>query len=350
MAALLPALLAPGLPPARATGYPDPGRANGSPGIPDRPSAAETAPCLHQGGEPTGQPVLVLHGTNGSSASALTAPFAKPLFGSGGSLDARKCFNIIPDSIGAGRPAKPSDGMRARFPDYNDDDMVLAQCRLVTEGLGIRHLRLLLGNSMGGMHASLWGTTYSEMADALVPMASQLTEMASRNGMLQRMISVAMRNDPDWKGGEYTTQPRAVQMADSFFGIAISGGTLAFQAEAQAPTREAADRLLDARLKAPLNGDANDVMYRWNALREYNPQELERIRVPVLAINSAADERSPPETGLMEQALARMPMARLHLIPASSEPRGHGTTGFTWLWAAEMGRFLTELPEPAAIR
>jgi homoserine O-acetyltransferase len=142
-------------------------------------------------GEPTGQPVLVLHGTNGSSASALTTPFVELLFGSGGPLDARKCFNIIPDSIAASRSAKPSDGMRARFPDYNDDDMVLVQCRLETEGLGIRHLRLVLGNSVGGMHASLWGTTYSEMADALVPMASQPTQMASRNGMLRRMISVA---------------------------------------------------------------------------------------------------------------------------------------------------------------
>jgi homoserine O-acetyltransferase len=342
-------LLTLGTPQARAASYPEPRQ--GEWVAPDfRFHTGQVLPELRLAyttiGEPTGQPVLVLHGTAGSAASVLTAPFAEPLFGPGGPLDAAKYFIVIPDSIGAGRSAKPSDGLRARFPEYNYDDMVLAQYRLVTEGLKIPHLRLVLGNSMGGMHAWLWGTTYPRMADALVPMASQPAEMSGRNWMLRRMIIDAVRNDPDWKGGDYTAQPRAVQVANAFFGIATSGGTLAFQA--QAPTREAADKLVDARLATPLSADANDVMYQWNASRDYNPQGLERIQVPVLAINSADDERNPPETGVMQQALARIPSARLYMIPASTETRGHGTTGFARFWAAELQRFLADLPEPVA--
>jgi homoserine O-acetyltransferase len=346
---LLGLLLASGTPEALAAGYPEPKqgewvakdfRFHTGEVLADMRLSYTTI------GEPTGQPVLVLHGTAGSAASVLTGPFAEPLFGPAGPLDAQKYFIIIPDSIGAGRSSKPSDGLRARFPEYNHDDMVLAQYRLVTEGLKIPHLRLVLGNSMGGMHAWLWGTTYPQMADALVPMASQPVEMSSRNWMLRRMIIDAVRNDPDWKGGDYTSQPRAVQIANAFFGIASSGGTLAWQA--QAPTRDAADKLLDARLATPLSGDANDVMYQWNASRDYNPRGLERIQVPVLAINSADDERNPPETGLMQQAMAKIPGARLHLIPASTETRGHGTTGFARFWAAELQRFMADLPEPSA--
>jgi homoserine O-acetyltransferase len=296
-------------------------------------------------GERTGLPVLILHGTAGSAASVLTAPFAEPLFGPEGPLDARKYFIIIPDSIGAGRSAKPSDGLRAKFPQYNYDDMVLAQQRLVTEGLGIRHLRLVLGNSMGGMHAWIWGTTYPAMMDGLVPMASQPTEMSSRNWMLRRMIIDAVRLDPDWKNGEYTSQPRALQAANVFFGIATSGGTQAFQA--LAPTREAADKLLNERLATPINGDANDILYQWNSSRDYSPKGLERIRMPVLAINSADDERNPPETGIMERSLALLPHARLYLIPASTETRGHGTTGFARFWANELRDFMAGLPAPA---
>src|SRR5215813_11747142 len=187
-------------------------------------------------GAPTGDPVLVLHGTGGSHANMLTREFAGELYGPGQPLDATRYFIILPDALGTGKSTRPSDGMRARFPNYNYDDMVLAQHRLVTEGLGIKHLRLVLGNSMGGMQTWIWGTTYPTFMDALVPMASQPTEMSSRNWMMRRMIIDAIKNDPDWNNGNYTTQPRSVKAATVFFAIATSGGTLAYQK--LAPTRE----------------------------------------------------------------------------------------------------------------
>src|SRR6476469_581392 len=192
-------------------------------------------------GEPSGEPVLLLHGTTGSGASRLSPAFAGELFGPGGALDASKHLIILPDAIGHGKSSKPSDGMRAKFPRYNYDDMVAAQYKLVTEGLNIRHVRLVLGNSMGGMQTWIWGITYPDFMDALVPMASQPTEMSSRNWMMRRLIIDAVRNDPDWKDGNYTTQPRAFQVANVFFSVATNGGTLAYQR--LAPTRELADKL-----------------------------------------------------------------------------------------------------------
>ncbi len=290
-------------------------------------------------GKPTGQPVLVLHGTAGSGASMLGQGFAGELFGKGQPLDAEKYFIILPDALGAGKSAKPSDGLRASFPRYNYDDMVAAQYRLVTEGLGIRRLRLVIGNSMGGMHAWIWGTTHPGFMDAIVPMASQPTEMSARNWMMRRMLIDAVRSDPEWNGGNYTKQPPALKVANAFFGIATSGGTLAWQA--QAPTRAAADKLVDDRLAAPFAADANDVLYQWDSSRDYNPApRLERITAAVLAINSADDERNPPETGLMAQSMARIAGARLLLIPASAETRGHGTTGMAKFWARDLGQFL----------
>ena len=294
-------------------------------------------------GEPTGQPVLMLHGTAGSAANMLTPAFAGALFGPGQPLDATKYFIILPDALGAGKSTKPSDGMRAKFPRYNYDDMVLAQYRLVTEHLGIKRLRLVMGNSMGGMHAWIWGTTYPEMMDALVPMASQPTEMSSRNWMMRRLMIDAVRNDPDWKGGDYTTQPRALQVANVFYGIATNGGTLAHQQ--QAPTREAADKLLDGRLAAPFTADANDFLYQWDSSRDYNTApRLERMKAALLVINSADDERNPPETGLMDAALKRVPGARYHLIPASAETRGHGTTGMAKFYVRELEALLRDAP------
>ncbi len=294
-------------------------------------------------GEPTGQPVLILHGTAGSAANMLTQAFAGALFGPGQPLDATKYYIILPDALGAGKSTKPSDGMRAKFPRYNYDDMVLAQYRLVTEHLGIKRLRLVMGNSMGGMHAWIWGTTYPEMMDALVPMASQPTEMSSRNWMMRRLMIDAVRNDPDWKGGDYTTQPKAIQVANVFYGIATNGGTLAYQQ--QAPTREAADKLLDGRLAAPFPADANDFLYQWDSSRDYNPApRLERMKAALLVINSADDERNPPETGLMDAALKRVPGAAYHLIPASAETRGHGTTGMAKFYVNELEALLRRAP------
>jgi homoserine O-acetyltransferase len=221
-------------------------------------------------GEPSGQPVLVLHGTAGSGAAMLTPAFAGELFGAGQPLDATKYFIILPDAIGAGKTTKPSDGMRAKFPQYNYDDMVDAQYRLLKEGLGIKHLRLVLGNSMGGMHAWLWGEKYPDYMDALVPMASQPTAMASRNWMMRRLIIDTIKNDPDWQGGNYTSQPKQIRAANAFFGIATNGGTLAYQQ--MAPTREKADKLLDERLNAPFTADANDFLYQWASSGDYDDQ------------------------------------------------------------------------------
>jgi len=294
-------------------------------------------------GDPTGEPVLILHGTTGSGAGLLAPAFGGELFGPGQPLDASKYFLILPDAIGHGKSSKPSDGLRAAFPRYTYDDMVSAQYRLVTEGLGVKHLRLVLGNSMGGMHTWLWGTHYPEFMDALVPMASQPTEMSSRNWMLRRMIIDAIRNDPDWKGGQYTSQPRALQAAAVFYGIATSGGTLAWQK--QAPTRALADKLLDARLATPFKADANDYLYQWESSRDYDASPgLERIKAALLAINSADDERNPPETGLMERELKRVPGAQLYLIPASEETRGHGTTGLAKFWKLKLQEFLASAP------
>lgn len=290
-------------------------------------------------GTPGGEPVLVLHGTAGSSASMLTPAYAGELFGPGQALDASRYFIILPDAIGAGRSAKPSDGLRASFPRYNYADMVHAQYRLVTEVLGIRHLRLVTGNSMGGMHTWLWGVTHPDFMDALAPMASQPTPMASRNWMMRRLIIDSIRNDPEWNGGNYTVQPKSARFAAVFFGIGTNGGNLAYQQ--MAPTRQKADQLLDNRLKAPFNADANDYLYQWESSGDYDPSgQLDRIKAALLVINSADDERNPPETGLTEAAVARIPGAKLHLIPASVDTRGHGTTGMAKFYKDALAELL----------
>jgi homoserine O-acetyltransferase len=277
-------------------------------------------------GERSGQPVLMLHGTAGSGAGMLTPGFAGELFGPDQPLDAAKYFIILPDAIGAGKSSKPSDGLRTKFPRYNYDDMVAAQYKLVTEGLGIHHLRLVAGVSIGGMHTWIWGVTYRDLMDALVPMASQPTEMSSRNWMMRRMLIDAVRTDPDWNNGNYTTQPRSLKVANVFNGIATNGGSLAYQK--MAPTRELADKLLDDRLAAPFTADANDFLYQCDASRDYNPAPgLERVQAALLAVNSADDERNPPETGIMERELKRVKNGRLYLIPASEDTRGHSTVG-----------------------
>jgi homoserine O-acetyltransferase/O-succinyltransferase len=294
-------------------------------------------------GNPDGQPVLILHGTDQSGQAMLTPSFAGELFGAGQPLDATKYFIILPDALGAGQSARPSQGMRTKFPHYNYDDMVLAQYRLVAEGLHIRHLRLVLGNSMGGMNVWIWGEAHPAFMDALVPMASQPTEMSARNWMLRRMLIESIRQDPAYDGGNYTAQPPSLRLANVFMGIATSGGTLGYQA--MAPTREKADKLVDERLAAPAPSDANDFIYQWDASRDYNPAPgLDRIEAPLLAINSADDERNPPETGLMTQALTHMKNAHLLLIPASAETRGHGTTGLAKFWQQQLRDFLDTVP------
>jgi homoserine O-acetyltransferase len=297
-------------------------------------------------GEPSGEPVLVLHGTSQSAAGMLTPAFAGELFGAGQPLDASKYFIIIPDSVGHGKSTRPSDGLKAKFPHYNYDDMVEAQHRLLTEGLGIKHVRLVIGNSMGGMHAWLWGEKYPEFMDALAPMASQPTAMAARNWMLRRLMLETIRRDPDYANGDYKTQPHSAQIAAQFYSTATSGGTLAYQK--LAPTGAAADKLVDERLAAPFTADANDWLYAWDSSRGYDPApNLEKIQAAVLCINAADDERNPPETGVTEAALKRIKNARLLLIPASEDTRGHGTTGQARFYAKELREFLQTAPKRA---
>jgi len=292
-------------------------------------------------GDPRNPAVLVLHGTTGSGASMLTPGFAGELFGAGQPLDAAKYFIVLPDGIGHGQSSKPSDGLKTKFPKYNYADMVDAHYRLLTEGLALKHVRLVMGNSMGGMHTWLWAGKYPDFMDAAVPMASQPTPMAARNWMMRRLIIDTIRNDPEWKGGNYTEQPRAFKAAAVFYGIATAGGTLAYAKAA--PTREAADKLLDQRLASPFTADANDYLYAWESSGDYDAAPgLGRITARLLAINSADDERNPPETGLMENALKQVRNGKLHLIPASEETRGHLTTGMAKFYAKPLADLLQE--------
>ena len=294
-------------------------------------------------GASTGEPVLILHGTTGSGAGMLTPVFAGELFGPGQPLDASRYYVILPDAIGHGKSSKPSDGLRASFPRYNYDDMVSAQHRLVTEHLGVRRVRLVLGNSMGGMHVWILAQKYPDFVDIAVPMASLPTEMSGRNWMTRRLIIDAIRNDPEWMNGNYTKQPRSAQFASVFYGIAASGGNQALQKAA--PTREKADQLLNQRLSAPFRGDANDVLYQWESSGDYNASAgLERIQAALLAINSADDERNPPELGLLDREIKRVKNGRVLLIHASDQTAGHGTTFQARFWKRDVAELLQSVP------
>jgi homoserine O-acetyltransferase len=297
-------------------------------------------------GKPNGQPVLVLHGSGGSAATMLTPGFAGELFGPGQPLDALKYYIIIPDGLGHGQSSKPSDGMKTAFPKYDYEDMVDAQCRLVKEGLGVKHLRLVLGNSMGGMHTWIWGVKYPHFMDALVPMAAQPTAMAARNWMLRRMMIETIRNDPDYNGGNYSAPPRMMKYAVNAYQIASGGGTLSYQT--LAPTTAKADKLVDDRLATPVAADANDFVYQWEASHDYDPSGgMERIEAMLLAINAADDERNPPETGVTDAALKRVKNGRLYLIPASTETRGHLTTGNAAFYKQQLLELLQAAPQRA---
>jgi homoserine O-acetyltransferase len=295
-------------------------------------------------GEPAGQPVVVLHGSGGSAAAMLTPSFAGELFGAGQPLDASKYYIILPDSIGHGKSSKPSDGLKTAFPKYDYQDMVDAQYRLVKEGLGINHLRLVIGNSMGGMHAWLWGVRYPKMMDALVPMASQPTAMAARNWMLRRTMIETIRNDPDYNGGNYTSQPRMMKYAIAAYRFASAGGSLGYQT--LAPTTAKADKMVDDQLATPVTADANDYLYAWEASHDYDPSgDMEKIEAVTLAINAADDERNPPETGVTAAAVKRIKNGRLYLIPAGTETRGHLTTGNAAFYQQPLQELLQTAPQ-----
>jgi len=292
-------------------------------------------------GAQTGEPVLVLHGSTGSSQGMLSRNFGGELFGPGQPLDASKYFIIIPDAIGAGKSSRPSNGSRTRFPRYNYDDMVQAQYRLVTEHFGLRHLKLVIGQSMGGMHAWIWGEMYPDFVNVLIPMASQPTAVAGRNWILRRMLIEAIRADPAYKDGNYTEQPPSLKYAQAFFSLATSGGTETLHRTA--PTRATADKLVDERLAQRVTLDANDLIYAYDASRDYDPApHLEKIKARVLAINSADDERNPPELGIMDREIKRVKNGHFYLVPASAETRGHGTTGNAKFWKHLLPALLNE--------
>lgn len=288
--------------------------------------------------------VMILHGTGGSGRSFLSASYAGELFGPGQLLDSSRYFIILPDNIGHGASSKPSDGLHARFPRYGYEDMVAAQHGLLTEHLGITHLRLIMGTSMGCMHAWIWGYTHPGFMDGLAPFACVPAQIAGRNRMIRTMAMDAIRTDPAWNQGEYTTQPPGLRTALMMLYLMGSAPLLQQQ---QAPTRDAADSVirsyLDGRMRAT---DANDFLYQFDSSRDYNPSDrVGEIEAPALFINSADDQVNPPELGLAERYAARMPKTRFILLPITSETRGHGTHSLPRVWGRYLGEFLPALPE-----
>jgi homoserine O-acetyltransferase len=282
--------------------------------------------------------VLVLHGTTGTGKQFLTENFAGVLFGPGQLLDAATHYLILPDGIGHGGSSKPSGGLHARFPRYTYDDMVTAQYRLLTEGLGVDHLELVMGTSMGGMHTWVWGEKYPDFMDGLVPLACVPSAIAGRNRMLRRMVIDDIRNDPLWMGGEYNTQPPGLRSAIQVLLFMISSP---LQWQKAAPTRDDADRFLEEQMRSRLAGaDANDFLYAFEASREYDPSiGLEKITAPLLAINSADDQVNPPELAIVERLMPRVKRGRFVLIPTSDQTRGHGTHSYPQIWKEPFGRF-----------
>ena len=297
-------------------------------------------------GNPQGEPVLLLHGTTGNGRGLLSPAFGGELFGPGQPLDAQKYFIVLPDAIGHGKSSKPSDSLRAAFPKYGYEDMVVSHHRLLTEHLGVKRLRLVLGNSMGGMETWLFAQMYPGFADIAVPMASLPVPMSGRNWMMRRLIVDSIRNDPAWQGGNYTQQPASARVASVFYALGTNGGNQALYKAA--PSRDKADALVDARLQAPFAGDANDVLYQWDSSRDYDPSSgLEKIRGVLLAINSADDERNPPELGVLDREIKRVPGGRILLIPGSEATAGHGTTGQARWWKGELDALLRSAPRLA---
>jgi homoserine O-acetyltransferase/O-succinyltransferase len=283
--------------------------------------------------------VLILHGTGGTGRQFLSRNFADVLFAPGGLLDARTHYIVLPDGIGHGQSSRPSDGLHARFPHYTYADMVTAQYRLLTEGLKVNHLRLVMGTSMGGMHTWMWGETYPDFMDGLVPLASVPTQIAGRNRVWRKMIIDSIRNDPAWNGGEYAKQPPGLEGAIRIL-VLMAGSTV--QSQKDAPTRDAADTLLADQMRSRSNGvDANDMLYYFDASREYDPSPLlSRITAPLLAINSADDLINPPELGLMEKLMPRVAHGKYVLLPITGETRGHGTHSWPALWQQHLKEFL----------
>src|ERR1700730_10601529 len=285
--------------------------------------------------------VLVGHGTTGSGAQFIRPEFAGELFGKDQPLDATKYFIVLPDGIGHGKSSKPSDGLHAKFPRYGYIDMVDAQYRLLTDGLGVNHARLVMGTSMGGMHSWLWGETHPDFMDALMPLASLPAQISGRNRGWRRMIIDAIRNDPAWNGGEYKTQPPSLRTAAEMLWFMSSNPVLR---QKDAPTLEKTDEVVDKFVADHLKtDDANDVLYALEASHDYDPgPNLEKIRAPLLAINSADDLINPPELGILERAVKRVPHGRAIVIPMSDKTRGHGSHTIAALWKDQLSILLKD--------
>ena len=289
----------------------------------------------------TSNSVLIMHGTTGSGAQFIRPEFAGELFGKDQPLDATKFFIVLPDGIGHGKSSKPSDGMHAKFPHYGYLDMIEAQYRLLTEGLDVNHTRLVMGTSMGGMHTWLWGELHPDFMDALIPLASLPTQISGRNRGWRRIVIDAIRNDPEWNGGEYKTQPPSMRTAAEMLWFMSSNPVLR-QKDAPwlAKTDEVLDKFVEQIVKTD---DANDVLYALEASHDYDPgPNLEKIRAPLLAINSADDLINPPELGILEREIKRVPHGRAIVIPTSDKTRGHGSHTIATLWKDQLLELLKE--------
>jgi homoserine O-acetyltransferase len=285
--------------------------------------------------------VLIMHGTGGSGRGFLSPTFGGQLFGAGQLLDATKYFIILPDDIGHGKSSKPSDGLHMKFPRYTYADMVHGEYRLVTEKLGVNHLRLVMGTSMGAMHTWMWGEFYPDFMDALMPLASAPVEIAGRNRMLRKMIMDAIKHDPNWNDGEYKGPLNMVAANFALFIMTSSP----LQLLKQAPTREQADAAFERRFYAPAARptDANDMLYHYDCSRDYNPQpDLEKIKAPLYAVNSADDQVNPPELGILEREIKRVKHGRYILLPTTDQTRGHGTHSLPAIWGGYLGELLKE--------
>jgi homoserine O-acetyltransferase len=285
--------------------------------------------------------VLIMHGTTGSGAQFIRPEFAGELFGKDQLLDATKFFIVLPDGIGHGKSSKPSDAMHAKFPRYGYVDMVEAQYRLLTEGLGIDHARLVMGTSMGGMHTWLWGELHPDFMDALTPLASLPTQISGRNRAWRRMVIDAIRNDPAWSDGEYKTQPPSLRTAAEMLWFMSSNPVLR---QKDAPTLAKTDEVLDKFVEQIVKtDDTNDVLYALEASHDYDPgPNLEKIQAPLLAINFADDLINPPELGILEREIKQVPHGRAIVIPFSDKTRGHGSHTLAALWKDQLADLLKQ--------
>jgi homoserine O-acetyltransferase/O-succinyltransferase len=289
--------------------------------------------------------VLIVHGTGGSGNSLVRPEFAGELFGPGQPLDATRFFLVLPDALGHGKSSKPSDGLRARFPRYGYNDMVESEYRLLTEGLGVKHARLIMGTSMGCMHSWMWGEQHPDFMDALMPLACLPTQVSGRNRVWRRLVSDAIRNDPAWKGGEYTTQPPSLRTAIEMIWLV---GSNPVRRQQEAPTRAQADSVIDAYVdkSLPLD-DANDLLYQIESSYDYDPgPALEKIRAPLYAVNSADDLVNPPELGILEREIKRVPHGKAVVIPYSEQTWGHGSHTIAVLWKQYLEELLRESAPP----